>query len=275
MRARRSPGPAGIVFAVDELGPRRSRCSTTAPRGRAGSPTSSRRRARTGRRDRALRDPLGRQGLPRDPRHAAEGHRPDLREPVGAGCGADRQAAAGRRPRCSDDRAGRPVRAGRLHRGLGRRGRGQLRHVPGAGSEKVPSATAFAEAFEAEYGPVSSYGPLAYEATNIILSSIEKVGKLDRAAIRDAVRATENYTAFSAFRSPSTTRATCSAPRSTSTRSRGWGSSRWAPSARSRASPTARRAMALLEACRTVEALRRSAGLSRHRPHPRRARSSA
>jgi branched-chain amino acid transport system substrate-binding protein len=63
----------------------------------------------------------------------------------------------------------------------------------------VPSATAFSEAFEAEYGPVSSYGPLAYEATNIILSSIEKVGKLDRAAIRDAVRATDGYTGILGF----------------------------------------------------------------------------
>jgi ABC-type branched-subunit amino acid transport system substrate-binding protein len=65
--------------------------------------------------------------------------------------------------------------------------------------KKVPAATAFSEAFEAEYGPVSSYGPLAYEATNIILSAIEKVGKLDRAAVRDAVRATENYTGNSRF----------------------------------------------------------------------------
>jgi branched-chain amino acid transport system substrate-binding protein len=59
---------------------------------------------------------------------------------------------------------------------------------------KVPTATAFAEAFEDKYGPVSSYGPLAYEATNLMLTAIEKTGSLDRAAIRDAVRATENYT---------------------------------------------------------------------------------
>ena len=65
--------------------------------------------------------------------------------------------------------------------------------------KKVPTATAFAESFEAEYGPVSSYGPLAYEATNIVLSAIEKVGDLDRAAIRDAVRATENYTGILGF----------------------------------------------------------------------------
>jgi branched-chain amino acid transport system substrate-binding protein len=65
--------------------------------------------------------------------------------------------------------------------------------------KKVPTATAFAEAFEAEYGPLSSYGPLAYEATNLMLSAIEQAGELDRAAIRDAVRATENYTGILGF----------------------------------------------------------------------------
>ena len=65
--------------------------------------------------------------------------------------------------------------------------------------KKLPSANAFAEAFEAEYGPVSSYGPLAYEATNILLSAIENVGGQDRAAIRDAVRATENYKGILGF----------------------------------------------------------------------------
>ena len=59
--------------------------------------------------------------------------------------------------------------------------------------KNVPAATAFVKAFEAKYGPVSSYGPLAYEAANIILDSIKKVGRADRAAVRDAVRATRNY----------------------------------------------------------------------------------
>ncbi len=58
---------------------------------------------------------------------------------------------------------------------------------------KVPAAEAFTKAFEAKYGSVSSYGPLAYEATNILLTAIQKVGKPDRAAIRDAVRATKDY----------------------------------------------------------------------------------
>jgi branched-chain amino acid transport system substrate-binding protein len=59
--------------------------------------------------------------------------------------------------------------------------------------KKVPQAGAFVKAFEAKYGPVSSYGPLAYEAANIILEAVKKVGKADRAAVRDAVRATKNY----------------------------------------------------------------------------------
>lgn len=59
--------------------------------------------------------------------------------------------------------------------------------------KKIPSAAAFVKAFEAKYGPASSYGPLAYEAANIILEAIKKVGKADRAAVRDAIRATKNY----------------------------------------------------------------------------------
>jgi len=58
---------------------------------------------------------------------------------------------------------------------------------------KVPAAQAFTKAFEAKYGTVSSYGPLAYEAANILLTAIQKVGKPDRAAVRDAVRATKGY----------------------------------------------------------------------------------
>jgi branched-chain amino acid transport system substrate-binding protein len=59
--------------------------------------------------------------------------------------------------------------------------------------KKIPRAAAFTKAFEAKYGPVSSYGPLAYEAANIILEAIKKVGKADRAAVRDAVRGTKNH----------------------------------------------------------------------------------
>jgi branched-chain amino acid transport system substrate-binding protein len=59
--------------------------------------------------------------------------------------------------------------------------------------KKVPAAVEFVKAFEAKYGQLSSYGPLAYEATNIILEAVKKVGKPDRVAIRDAVRATKGY----------------------------------------------------------------------------------
>jgi len=58
---------------------------------------------------------------------------------------------------------------------------------------KVPAAAKFVKAFEAKYGPLSSYGSLAYEAANIIFEAVKKVGKADRAAVRDAVRATKNY----------------------------------------------------------------------------------
>ena len=57
-------------------------------------------------------------------------------------------------------------------------------------------------------GTLSSYGPLAYESTNIVLTAIQKVGKLDRAAIAAAVRATSGYQGILGFTpSPSTRRA--------------------------------------------------------------------
>jgi branched-chain amino acid transport system substrate-binding protein len=58
---------------------------------------------------------------------------------------------------------------------------------------KVPAAGAFVKAFESRYGTLSSYGPLAYEAANIILEAVRKAGKADRVAVRDAVRATKDY----------------------------------------------------------------------------------
>jgi branched-chain amino acid transport system substrate-binding protein len=58
---------------------------------------------------------------------------------------------------------------------------------------KIPQAQDFIKEFEAKYGALSSYGPLAYEGANILLTAIQKVGKMDRSAIRDAVRATNNY----------------------------------------------------------------------------------
>ena len=58
--------------------------------------------------------------------------------------------------------------------------------------KKIPAAVSFVKSFEAKYGTISSYGPLAYEGANILLEAIKKVGKADRAAIRDAVRATKH-----------------------------------------------------------------------------------
>jgi branched-chain amino acid transport system substrate-binding protein len=58
---------------------------------------------------------------------------------------------------------------------------------------KVPAAAKFVKAFEAKHGPLSSYGPLAYEAANIIFEAIRKTGKAERAAVRDAIRATRGY----------------------------------------------------------------------------------
>ena len=59
--------------------------------------------------------------------------------------------------------------------------------------KKVPAAVEFVKAYEAKHGALSSYGPLAYEAANIILTAVKTVGNADRAAVRDAVRATKNY----------------------------------------------------------------------------------
>lgn len=58
--------------------------------------------------------------------------------------------------------------------------------------KKIAAANDFVKAFESKYGTLSSYGPLAYEAANILLTAIKTAGKADRAAVRDAVRAS-NY----------------------------------------------------------------------------------
>jgi branched-chain amino acid transport system substrate-binding protein len=59
--------------------------------------------------------------------------------------------------------------------------------------KKVPAAARFVAAFESKYGPLSSYGPLAYEAANIIFEAIKRAGKADRALVRDSVRATKDH----------------------------------------------------------------------------------
>lgn len=65
--------------------------------------------------------------------------------------------------------------------------------------KKLPAAASFVKAFESKHGALSSYGPLAYEAANILLEAIKTVGKADRAAVRDAVRATKDYKGILGF----------------------------------------------------------------------------
>jgi branched-chain amino acid transport system substrate-binding protein len=57
----------------------------------------------------------------------------------------------------------------------------------------VPDAANYVKTFEGKYGAVSSYGPQAYEAANVILTAVQKVGSADRVAIRDAVRQTKDF----------------------------------------------------------------------------------
>jgi branched-chain amino acid transport system substrate-binding protein len=59
--------------------------------------------------------------------------------------------------------------------------------------KKIPAAARFVQAFESKYGPLSSYGPLAYEAANIIFEAVKRAGKADRVLVRDSVRATKDY----------------------------------------------------------------------------------
>jgi branched-chain amino acid transport system substrate-binding protein len=65
--------------------------------------------------------------------------------------------------------------------------------------KKLPAAENFVKAFESKHGAVSSYGPLAYEAANILLEAVKTAGKADRAAVRDAVRATKDYKGILGF----------------------------------------------------------------------------
>jgi branched-chain amino acid transport system substrate-binding protein len=64
---------------------------------------------------------------------------------------------------------------------------------------KVPAAVSFVKEYEGKYGQISSYGPLAYEAANILISAIKTAGKADRAAVAQAVRDTKNYSGILGF----------------------------------------------------------------------------
>ncbi len=54
----------------------------------------------------------------------------------------------------------------------------------------APEAAHFLQTYQAKYGPLASYDPFAYDAANVLLTAITKVGRRDRAAIVTAVRAT-------------------------------------------------------------------------------------
>lgn len=58
---------------------------------------------------------------------------------------------------------------------------------------QIPDAAQYVKDFEAKYGQFASYGPLAYEAASIIIAAIERAGKTDREAVRDAVRVTKDF----------------------------------------------------------------------------------
>lgn len=57
----------------------------------------------------------------------------------------------------------------------------------------VPEAENYVEDYEAEYGPVSSYGPQGFEAARVILAAIETLDVVDRDSLRQAVRATSDF----------------------------------------------------------------------------------
>jgi branched-chain amino acid transport system substrate-binding protein len=59
--------------------------------------------------------------------------------------------------------------------------------------DKIPAAAAYVQAYEAEYGTLSGFGPTAYEATMILLDAMATAaedGAIDRAEVRDDVAAT-------------------------------------------------------------------------------------
>jgi branched-chain amino acid transport system substrate-binding protein len=70
---------------------------------------------------------------------------------------------------------------------------GSIISFVGPDIRSTPEAANYVKAFEGKYGAVSSYGPQAYEAANIILTAISTSGKTDRPGIRDAVRQTKDF----------------------------------------------------------------------------------
>jgi len=66
----------------------------------------------------------------------------------------------------------------------------------------IPEAANYVKKFETKYGSLSGFGPPAYEATNILLTAIEKAaksGKLTRKEIIKRVGETKNYRGMLGF----------------------------------------------------------------------------
>lgn len=67
---------------------------------------------------------------------------------------------------------------------------------------KIPEAAGYVKAYEDKYGPLSGFGPPAYEATMIILEAMKKAasdGKITRAEVLDNVAATKDYKGILGF----------------------------------------------------------------------------
>jgi branched-chain amino acid transport system substrate-binding protein len=63
-------------------------------------------------------------------------------------------------------------------------------HFSPATTADIPAAKAFGEKYEKLYGkPPDAYAAEAYDATTMAIMAIEKAGKDDRAAVRDALAA--------------------------------------------------------------------------------------
>ncbi len=66
----------------------------------------------------------------------------------------------------------------------------------------IPDAAGYIKKFEAKYGSISGFGPPAYEATNIILTAIDKAAKanqLNRKEVLKNVAETKNYRGILGF----------------------------------------------------------------------------
>lgn len=66
----------------------------------------------------------------------------------------------------------------------------------------IPEAASYVKEFESTYGVLSGFGPPAYEAMNILLTSIDKAakdGKISREEVLDYVAKTKNYKGILGF----------------------------------------------------------------------------